>query len=41
MSKIDNLIKKYLKELKQNYKDFDKNLFIIQKAVDIAKIAHE
>ena len=41
MQDIDALIEKYLKELSKSYKDFDKNVDIIKKACDVAKLAHE
>jgi ribosomal protein S17E len=41
MQNIDILINKYLKELSLSYKDFDKNKDIINKACDVAKLAHE
>lgn len=41
MLNLDDIVKKYLTELKKVYLDFDKNFDKIKKAVDIAKIAHE
>jgi len=41
MLNLDDIVKKYLNELKKVYLDFDENFDKIKKAVDIAKIAHE